>query len=80
MDSPNVKTEKATEITVAKGLNIETKTGPRFFMAHPLKLTHAPLTIPPCQIFNSTRFYNQTKLIIKAMKKKSFFNLPKEKN
>ena len=49
MDSPNVKTEKPTEITVAKGLNIETITGPRFFIAHPLKLTHAPLTIPTYQ-------------------------------
>ena len=49
MDSPNVKTEKPTEITVAKGLNIETITGPRFFIAHTLKLTHAPLTIPTYQ-------------------------------
>lgn len=47
MDSPKVKTERMSEQTVPIGLNIDTKTGPRFFNAHPLKLTQAPLTAPP---------------------------------
>lgn len=50
MDSPKVITERITEQTVPMGLNIDTKTGPLFFIAHPLKLTQAPLTIPPCKI------------------------------
>lgn len=48
MVSPRVKRERRTEQRVPMGLNMETKTGPLFFMAHPLKLTHAPLTVPPC--------------------------------
>lgn len=48
MDSPSVKTERTTEKTVPMGLNMDTRTGPLFFIAHPLKLTHNPLTVPPC--------------------------------
>lgn len=48
MVSPKVATERMTEQTVLMGLNVDTKTGPLFFIAHPLKLTHAPLTAPPC--------------------------------
>lgn len=47
MVSPKVATERMTEQTVLTGLNVETKTGPLFFIAHPLKLTHTPLTKPP---------------------------------
>ena len=46
--SPKVIKERMTVITVAMGLNIETRTGPLFFIAHPLKLKHVPLTAPPC--------------------------------
>ncbi len=48
MVSPKVTTERMTEQTVLMGLNVETKTGPLFFIAHPLKLIDAPLTAPPC--------------------------------
>lgn len=48
MDSPRVITERITEQTVPMGLNMDTRTGPLFFIAHPLKLTHSPLTLPPC--------------------------------
>lgn len=47
MVSPKVTTEKMTEQTVLMGLNVDTKTGPLFFIAHVLKLTHPPFTIPP---------------------------------
>ena len=53
MGSPKVKTERTSEQTVPIGLNIDTKTGPRFFIAHPLKLTQAPLTVP---LFSSPTF------------------------
>lgn len=45
--SPKVETERMTEKTVPMGLKIDTKTGPLFFIAHPLKLKLMPLTIPP---------------------------------
>lgn len=45
MDSPK-ETEMAAEITVPRGLKMETITGPLFFIAHALKLTHTPL-MPP---------------------------------
>lgn len=48
MVSPKVIKERRTVITVPMGLNIETRTGPLFFIAHPLKLRHAPPTAPPC--------------------------------
>lgn len=50
MDSPKVITERTTEQTVPMGLNIDTKTGPFFFIAHPLKLMQAPPTVPPCEL------------------------------
>ena len=49
MASANVIPDRTTEKTVPMGLNMETKTGPLFFIAHPLKLTHAPLTAPLCE-------------------------------
>lgn len=49
MVSPRVITEKMTEHTVAMGLNTETKTGPLFSSAQPLKLMHIPLTAPACE-------------------------------
>lgn len=48
MESPKVIAERMTEMTVAMGLNMETKTGPLFFIAHALKLRQTPLIIPPC--------------------------------
>lgn len=38
--------ERTTVNKVPTGLKTETKTGPLFFIAQLLKLTHAPLTIP----------------------------------
>lgn len=48
MASPKVITERMTVITVPIGLNIDTRTGPLFFIAHPLKLTQTPLIVPAC--------------------------------
>lgn len=48
MESPKVIAERMTEMTVAMGLNMDTKTGPLFFIAHPLKLTQTPPIIPTC--------------------------------
>lgn len=48
MVSPKVMTERMTETTVAMGLNMETRTGPLFFIAHALKLTQSPPKEPPC--------------------------------
>lgn len=48
MVSPKVTTERTAETTVPIGLNMDTRTGPLFLIAHPLKLKHAPLTAPPC--------------------------------
>ena len=48
MVSPKVMIESTFEITVPIALNMETKTGPFFFIAHPLKLTIDPLTAPTC--------------------------------
>ena len=48
MVSPKVKMERTTEMTVPTGLNMETKTGPLFFIAHPLTLRPAPLIAPAC--------------------------------
>lgn len=47
MEFPMVMTERTTVITVPMGLKIDTKTGPLFFIAHPLKVTQTPLTQPP---------------------------------
>ena len=49
MVSPKVATERMTEQTVLMGPKVDTNTGPLFFIAHPLKLIHAPLTAPPCE-------------------------------
>ena len=44
--SPKVAIEKMIAQTVLMGLNVDTKTGPLFFMAQLLKLKHDPLTAP----------------------------------
>jgi hypothetical protein len=54
---PRVNREKITEHTVPIGLNIETKTGPLFLSAHPLKLRDIPLT-PPAYAFSIVGFIN----------------------
>lgn len=46
-ESPMIA-EYMTEITALIGLNIDTITGPLFFIAHALKLTDAPLIMPVC--------------------------------
>ena len=48
MVSPKVMIESTFEIAVPIALNMETKTGPFFFIAHPLKLTLDPPTAPTC--------------------------------
>lgn len=46
MVSPRVIKERTAEITVLMGLNMATRTGPLFFIAQLLKLTHVPLIAP----------------------------------
>lgn len=58
MLSPKVTMLRTTEMTVPMGLNMDTRTGPLFFIAHPLKLTQAPPTPPACALsYNKMEFY-----------------------
>lgn len=56
--SPKVMKDRKTEQTVPMGLNMDTSTGPLFFIAHALKLTHAPPMMPPYETVNLTKLEN----------------------
>lgn len=48
MASPVVKKEKITVQTALMGLNMDTSTGPLFFIAHAFKLRLNPFMAPAC--------------------------------
>lgn len=63
MDSPKVRTENKPEMTVPRGLNIDTITGPLFFIAHALKLMHIPLILPAFT-FQFNKLFTSIKILI----------------
>lgn len=81
MESPK-KRERMTEMTVPMGLNMDINTGPLFFIAHPLKLIHAPLMLPACCIHSNiyVNFDPSTKMKIRYGQTIFILFLPVENN